>query len=165
MIRDYCESDARAVGILIADTFSKFNLAYASPGERLLLLGPFRHARSEKQAHRERIAETIRAEMVFVADNDREIIGVIRGRTDRLQSLFVREDHHRQGIGRGLVERLESECWRQGATQIRLAATLYAVPFYTRLGYKKSTGLRSARIFNGSGFKYQPMKKVFPDTD
>jgi GNAT superfamily N-acetyltransferase len=159
-IRDYREGDAASVGRLIADTFGEFNLSYASPEDRDRLLGPFRHARSTEQSHREAITEVIWADMVFVAEDGGEIVGVLRGRPDKLQSLFVRKDHHRQGIGRRLVERFEAECCRQGATVIRLQATLYAVPFYIRVGYKRSTGVRSAKIFDGTGFKYQPMKKV-----
>ncbi len=159
-IRHYRESDAQEVGRLIADTFSEFNLAYASPEERGLLLGPFRHARSREKEHQEEIAQVIRAAMVFVAENDGQIVGVLRGKTDKLQSLFVSPDHHRQGIGRRLVEHFEHECLQRGATVIRVQATLYAVPFYTKVGYKKTTGVRVARIFAGSGFKYQPMKKI-----
>jgi GNAT superfamily N-acetyltransferase len=159
-IRDYRESDAPSVGRLIADTFGGFNLSYASPEDRERLLGPFRHARSPEQSHREAIAAVIRADMVFVAEDDGEIVGVLRGRVDKLQSLFVRGDRHRQGIGRMLVERFEEQCRRQGATVIRLQATLFAVPFYIRMGYKRSTGVRSSKIFEGTGFPYQPMKKV-----
>jgi hypothetical protein len=59
-----------------------------------------------------------------------------------------------------LVERFESECIRSGAPVVRLQATLLAVPFYQRLGYVRSTGVRSGRIFEGAGFEYQPMKKA-----
>jgi GNAT superfamily N-acetyltransferase len=106
--------------------------------------------------------------MVLVAADDGEIVGVLRGgRKDKqqrtvLQSLFVKGDHHRQGIGQKLVERFERECLRQGATVIRLAATLYAVPFYIAVGYKRSTGVRPGWSFEGSGLKIQPMRKVFP---
>jgi GNAT superfamily N-acetyltransferase len=167
-LRRYRESDAENVGKLIADTYSEFNLSYASPEERALLLGPFQHARSPEKAHREAIAQVIRAPRVWVAVGDGEIVGVLRGgRKDKrqrtvLQSLFVKGDHHRQGIGRKLVERFERECLRQGATVIRLAATLYAVPFYLSIGYKRSTGVRSGWSFEGSGLKVQPMRKIFP---
>ncbi len=97
--------------------------------------------------------------MVFVAQDGKEIVGVLRGRKGRLASLFVREDHHRQGIGRRLVGRFERECLRQRSTVIRVAATLYAIPFYAAVGYKKSTGLRFGRSFEGRGLKYQPMIK------
>jgi GNAT superfamily N-acetyltransferase len=159
-IRLYRESDANSVGKLIADTYGKFNLAFAPPEQRGLFLGPFQHARSPDKSHQEAIAQVIRSEMVFVAQDGREIVGVLRGRKGRLASLFVREDHHRQGIGRRLVRRFERECLSQGPAVIRVAATLYAIPFYTAVGYKKSTGLRFGRSFEGRGLRYQPMKKV-----
>ena len=159
-VRPYRESDAPSVGWLIADTFSEFNLDYASPEERDLLLGPFRYARSQERSHQAAIAEVIQADVVYVAEAQGEIVGVLRGRTDKLQSLFVRKDHHRQGIGRRLVERFERECRRQEATVIKVQATLHAVPFYHKMGYKRTTGVRMARIFEGTRFPYQPMKKI-----
>jgi len=159
-IRGYRESDARSIGRLIADTYSEFNLSFAPPEGRGPFLGPFRHARSLQKAHQEALARVIRSEMVFVAEDEGEIVGVLRGRKDRLASLFVRGDHHRQGIGRRLVERFEQECLRQRATAIRVAATLYAVPFYLKMGYKRSTGVRSGWSFEGRGLQIQPMRKV-----
>ena len=160
ILRPYCESDAPSVGRLIADTFSAFNLAYASPEERDLLLGPFGHARSPEPYHQAAIAEAIRAEMVYLAQDEAEIVGVLRGRPDKLQSLFVRADHHRQGIGRRLVECYERQCRRQESAAIKVQATLYAVPFYLAMGYRRTTGVRSMRIFEGARFPSQPMKKV-----
>jgi GNAT superfamily N-acetyltransferase len=160
IVRPYRPSDAPGAGRLIADTFGEFNLAYASPAERELLLGPFCHARSQEPHHQEAIAEALEAEMVYVAENEGDVVGILRGRADKLQSLFVRGDHHRQGIGRQLVERFERECLRQGSTAVKVQATLYAVPFYLIMGYKRTTGVRSMRIFDGARFPYQPMKKV-----
>jgi putative acetyltransferase len=159
-IRPYCESDAESVGRLIADTYSRFNLSFASSDELVKLLGPFRHAWSTEPAHREAIAQVVRAPMVLVAEEDGEIIGVLRGRKERLASLFVREDHHRRGIGRRLVEQFEQESIRQEVKEIRVAATLYAIPFYTALGYRPTTGVRNGWSFEGTGLRYQPMKKV-----
>lgn len=161
IIRNYQESDAKSVGILIADTYNEFNLSFAPPEERSAFLGPFQHARSLEKSHQEAIARAIKASMVLVAEKDGEIVGVLRGRKDKLQSLFVRGDLHRQGIGRRLVERFEQACVRQGTQVIRVMSTLYAVPFYQRVGYKKSTGVRSMKSFEGEGLAYQPMKKVF----
>ena len=158
-IRSYTESDAECVGRLIADTYSEFNLSWVPSEELGLFLGPFRYARSEEESHQEAIAQVIRSAMVFVAEDDGEIVGVLRGRKLRLASLFVRGDYHRQGIGRKLVERFEQESLRQGETVIRVAATMYAVPFYLAVGYKRSTGVRTGRSFEGRGLKYQPMRK------
>jgi GNAT superfamily N-acetyltransferase len=159
-IRQYRDSDAAIVGRLIADTYSKFNLSFASPEERLRFLGPFQYAESTQEAHTAEIARAIRAKMVFVADLDGETVGVLRGREDKLQSLFVREDYHRQGVGGRLVERFEEACRRQGSREIKVQATLYAVPFYLAQGYKRTTGVRHMSSFEGRGLKYQPMKKT-----
>lgn len=160
-IRPYEEADAGAAGKLIAATYRDYNLAFLPPEEQSAYLGPFQFADSTEGAHQEAIAEILQAEMIFVAEREPgEIVGILRGRTDRLQSLFVRGDMHHQGIGRRLVERFEQSCLELGGEVIRLASTLYAVPFYQRLGYKKSTGVRTGWSFEGENFRWQPMKKV-----
>lgn len=159
IIREYTDEDASAVGRLIADTYTDFNLGFASTEELGRLLGPFRHARSDDPAHQEAIARVIRSEMVYVAEDAGDIVGVLRGRKERLGSLFVRGDHHRRGIGRRLVELFESECRRREMTVIRVAATEFGVPFYLAMGYKRSTGLRNSRSFEGRGLPVQPMRK------
>lgn len=160
VIRDYAQSDAPDAGMLIAGTFLEFNLNFASPDERAVFLGPFVYARSPKRAHQAAIARAIDSDVVYVADAGGEIVGVLRGRNERLASLFVRGDRHRKGIGRSLVERFEGESRRQGVRVIRVASTLFAIPFYLRLGYKRTTGVRSGRSFEGTGLQYQPMRKV-----
>lgn len=159
-IRCYQENDAQSVGRLIADTYGEFNLSFAPPEERGPFLGPFQHARSAEKAHRDAISEVIRAPMVYVAEEDGEVMGVLRGRRERLASLFVRGDQQRRGIGRRLVERFEQESLEQGTRVVRVAATLYAVPFYLALGYRRSTGIRTGWSFEGRGLKVQPMKKI-----
>jgi predicted N-acetyltransferase YhbS len=77
-----------------------------------------------------------------------------------LGSLFVRKDYHRQGIGCRLVEHFEQACRAEGSQVIRVAATLYAVPFYLKMGYKRSTGVRQSWSFAGHGLPIQPMRKV-----
>jgi GNAT superfamily N-acetyltransferase len=62
-----------------------------------------------------------------------KIVGVLRGRMDRLGSLFVAKSHHYQGVGRLLVERFEEKIIERDGKVIRVASSLYAVPFYERL--------------------------------
>ena len=153
------ETDARAVGRLIADTFGGYNLSHLPPAARDLFLGPFRHAPSEDPAHQAEIAKMIRSEIVLVAVDGDEVVGILRGRAERLGSLFVRGSRHRNGVGRALVARFEELAWRQGGRRIHVAATPYAVPFYLAVGYRRSTGVRRMRVFDGGGYEYQPMKK------
>ena len=159
-IRNYSENDAEEIGQLIADTYSEFNLSFASPEDRNLMLGPFRYAHSSDDAHRKAIIEILRSPMFYVAESSGKIAGILRGRKERLASLFVHKDFHHQGVGRKLVNHFETESVRQRISVIRVAATLYAIPFYLKLGYRKSSGLRNSWSFEGYGFPYQPMKKV-----
>ena len=165
-IRHYCEADTSSVGRLIAETYRTFNLDFATAAEQAELLGPFQFAESPEPTHQMAIAEAIAAPIVLVAEDTGTVAGVLRGgRVDHkqrtvLQSLFVHGRYHRQGIGRQLVARFEQECRNQGVTVIKLASSLYAVPFYLALGYKRTTGLRTLHSFSGRGGAYQPMKKV-----
>ena len=159
-IRPYRSSDAVEVGRLIADTFREFNLAYACSDEQEKLLGPFRHANSDDEAHQADIAKTIRAPWVVVAVDTDEIVGVLRGSPGRLHSLFVSKHHHHAGIGRKLVDVFERRCRKTGAEKVTLLASLYAVPFYQALGYKRTTRVYCGSCFDGTVFPYQPMKKV-----
>jgi len=161
-IRSYRNADAPQVGRLIAETFRRFNLSYAAVSEQEKLLGPFRYADSSHPDHRQRIAETILAPLVLVAEDESTgpILGVLRGSPGRLHSLFVHGDAHRRGIGRGLMTAFEDYVRDNGVDRITLQATLYAVPFYQRLGYKRSTGVRVGHCFEGAGFPYQPMKRT-----
>ncbi len=158
-IRRYRERDAICVGRLIADTYRRFNLGFADPTQTEQLLGPFAQARSRSKANQEAIADAIRAEIVLVAQDGDRIAGVIRGRRDKLQSLFVDECYQRKGVGRRLVAEYEQICLKQGGRVIKLMSTLYAIPFYQAIGYRKTTGVRVMGTFSGDGLPYQPMKK------
>jgi len=165
-IRKYQDSDAVGVGRLIAHTYSDFNLDFATPQEQADLLGPFHFAESKEPAHRAAIAQVLAAPLILVAEEAGVIVAVLRGgRVDQrqrvvLQSLFVDGTHHRRGIGRMLVERFEQECRSSGTMRIKVSATMYAIRFYEALGYKRSTGARTTRSFEGSGLPYQPMIKT-----
>ncbi len=131
-----------------------------APEQLGLFLGPFRHAGSADSVHQAEIAAAIASATVLVAEESGEIVGVLRGRPGRLASLFVRGDHHRRGIGRALVAQFEAECRARGDAAIHVSATVYAMPFYRALGFKRSTGLRAGWSFGGHGLPVQPMKKA-----
>jgi len=165
-IRRYRKSDAQQVGILIADTYKKFNLPDLTREQQNAMLGPFLHARSKEPSHQKAIADALHAPSVWVAEADGAIVGVLRGgRVDELgrtvlQSLFVSGKYHRQGIGQALVGKFEQEYIARGVTVFKLLATIHAVPFYLAMGYKKSTGVRTIHSFEERGLPSQPMKKV-----
>jgi len=98
---------------------------------------------------------------VLVAEDGSDIVGVLRARPGRLQSLFVRRDRHRRGIGRALVDRFERQIRVRESATVKVAATIEGVPFYLAMGYKRTTGIRPCWSFwGGTGLYYQPMKKA-----
>ena len=149
-IRPCKEEDAPEVGRLIASTYCTYNLSHADPQEQDRLLGPFCHAFSDDPKHQEAIRSVVRAPMLYVAEATGQIVGVLRGRANVLASLFVVGEHHGKGFGRTLVERSECDSREQGIEWIRVAATIFAVPFYQKLGYRKTTGIRRCHSFEGT---------------
>ena len=104
VIRPYRKADAESAGKLIAATYSEYNLSFVPPAELGAYLGPFQFADSTDEARQKDIIRVLQAQMIYVAETGQgEIVGILRGRKDRLQSLFVRGDWHHQGIGRRLV--------------------------------------------------------------
>jgi len=164
-IRPAKQKDYESIGTLIAETYSQFNLSHFSPKDIPLFLGPFKHAGSQEKTHQEALANVIASEMLYVAEVNGGIVGVLRGRKERLASLFVRGDHHRQGIGKKLVETFEAESSKLGVKRIKVSATLFGIPFYQAMGYKKSTGLRKSGSFDGQGLVVQPMRKVLGECE
>jgi len=160
IIREYSDRDAVEVGILIKNTYTEFNLAYLPREEQALFLGSFHFAGDQDPKHQAAIDKLIQSQFVFVAEDQREIVGVLRGRIGRLGSLFVVKTHQRERIGQLLVVRFEQEIKSLGGGVIRVASSMYAVKFYKNLGYKKSTGVRKSWSFEGYGFPIQPMRKV-----
>lgn len=56
--------------MLIADTYSEFNLSELRTKEQEAMLGPFLYARSSESSHQKVIAEAIHAPTVLVAEMD-----------------------------------------------------------------------------------------------
>lgn len=95
-----------------------------------------------------------KSEIFFVAVDNKKIVGMIRGGKNRVVNLFVNGKYHKSGIGSKLMEKFERSCIKKGSKDIKLRASIYAVSFYKRVGYKKTTGIR-----NFMGLKICPMKK------
>lgn len=60
----------------------------------------------------------------------------------RIRAFFVDPDYARQGIGRALLERCETEAHAQGFQRFELMGTMTGVPFYRALGYKPGEVVR-----------------------
>lgn len=109
---------------------------------------------SRSYEYRERMWTRILAEqqaetIVYVAEEDGEIVGFVSGGSNRdtdsgytgeLQAIYILESHHGKGIGRGLTSALVSRLLQQGHTSMLLwvlTENHQARRFYEALGGKK----------------------------
>lgn len=90
----------------------------------------------------------------FGAFSNEKLIGIVRGRKNRIVSLFVDGNFHKQGIGKKLISLFERRAKKIGSKEIKIRSSLYAVNFYLKMDYKKTTGIRRYR-----GLVFQPLKK------
>ena len=88
----------------------------------------------------------------FEADNT--LSGLIRGTRDKINSLFVKGNFHKRGIGSLLLQKFEYEAALQGSREIKLKSSVYAVMFYEKMGFRKTSGL-----INYEGLKVYSMQK------
>ena len=158
-IRPYRESDAESVGRLIVDTYSEFNLSFASSEERAKLLGPFRHAWSVEPAHREAIAQVIRPRW-FSSPRKMARSSVCcaaaRNGWRACSSGEIAIGGDRAATGRTIRAGVYPP-GRDGHPGRRDALR---DPLLHRPGIPETTGVRNGWSFGGIGLRYQPMKKV-----
>jgi len=78
---------------------------------------------------------------IFVRDREGEIVAGLHGwtwgGTLGVQTLWVREDLRRGGLGAQILTAAEQEALRRGCRQVHLTTHSYQAPgFYRRLGYE-----------------------------
>jgi len=151
-IRKFRIQDTKEAAKLILKTYGKFCSGDATEEANLRYLTQY-DTRQNKIAELEK--KFRRTKISFVAVVNNSVIGVIRGDEKRIWNLFVNGNYHRRGVAKSLVETFEKEAKKHKAKKIKIIASLYSVPFYVSVGYKKTTGIR-----NYKGIKVQPMKKV-----
>jgi predicted GNAT family N-acyltransferase len=78
----------------------------------------------------------------------------------RIQRMAVIDDVRGQGVGRALLEFLEQEARRRGATKLTLSAQVQAKPFYAKAGYTASGGEQGGEHDDGTGILHQEMQKT-----
>lgn len=148
--RRFNNKDVVAVALLMPKVYKEFNSDEATPEK----IQEFYDYIDPKKNSNKELLQKIKRPIFFVAEDNKKIIGLIRGMPDRVTSLFVEGKYHKQGIGKRLFELFEKDTKKHGAKVIRVRASLFATSFYGKMGFIKSTGQRQFR-----GMKIQPMKK------
>ena len=138
---------------LIKRTYAKYNYKDGSKKAIQRYLNLY-----DPKMNLKRIKEWFFKDTIFyVALSKNKIIGVVRGNKNRIWNLYVDGSYHRKGIGQKLMANFEKEAQLQGSKIIHLRSSLFAVPFYEKLDYKKTTGIRKSQLL--LNLKYQPMAK------
>ncbi|MAE94597.1 MAG: hypothetical protein CL910_08060 [Deltaproteobacteria bacterium] len=95
----------------------------------------------------------------FLAFEGQQPVGTARLRfldgDGTAERVAVRAAQRRFGVGRRLMQALESEARRRSAARVRLNAQLAALPFYEALGYRAFGG-----VFDDAGIPHRAMKKI-----
>jgi GNAT superfamily N-acetyltransferase len=151
-IRRLKKSDIIAVCNLIIETYKKYNHKKSSPK----MLKSYLDTYSPKSNDLEKLfAYFKKSPIQYVALNKQKIIGVVRGRPERLVNLYINGQYHHQGIGGQLISIFEKEAQKRGGKIIKIRSSIFAVPFYQKQGYKKTTGTRKIK-----DLVFQPMQKI-----
>jgi len=100
--------------------------------------------------------ESIRAKEFFVVEENGVIVafGVLNQNISEVEAVYVSPRAGRRGIGLSVLQKLEERAHALGLEELRLNASLNAVPFYKRAGYvaqaeskyRLSTGVEIACI-------------------
>ncbi|MBT3983305.1 MAG: GNAT family N-acetyltransferase [Bacteriovoracaceae bacterium] len=148
-IRKFQKKDTVPSAELIYQVFKKYNgndyFDLKGVNEVLDLLD------AKKRSTADLMVMFSRSSIVYVAEEGKQIIGVIRGSKNKITSLMVDGRFHKRGVGKKLIEKFEADAISLGGEFIKIRSSLFAVSFYQAQGFKKNTGIRKfmgLKVFN-----------------
>jgi GNAT superfamily N-acetyltransferase len=99
-------------------------------------------------------------EVFFLAARDDTVLGFAARRAAEITALYVHPAATRQGVGGALLTAVEASAWADGHRTLRLDASLPAVPFYRRRGYREVSPV-SHTLRDGTPLAAVRMDKTF----
>jgi len=151
-IRKFKKADTRKVALLIIKTFRKFNTKKRH--KKGAVQKYINYYDTKKNSFNKLYKNISKTPIFFLAIDKEKIVGIIRGKSQRIINLYVDGGYQKKGIGKALINKFEKEARKNKSKEIKIRASSYAVPFYKKMGYKKTTGIR---FF--IGLIINPMKK------
>lgn len=109
-----------------------------------------------------RLEERLLATVSFVAEEDGRLVGFASLDPDaaELDFLYVHPSFAARGIGRALSDTVDREAALRGVLELRLTASLNAVPVYERLGYVREGVFE--KTLDGVHIQCLRMRKTLP---
>lgn len=137
-IRKFKKTDIYQIADLIKKVFKEFN----TKGQTKKAIKAYLAYYDTKNNLKGTTKNFLKSKIFFVATQKNKIIGVVRGNKERITNLYIDGHYHKRGIGRKLMHIFEKSAKKTGSSQIKIRSSLFAVPFYQKIGYKKTTGIR-----------------------
>lgn len=125
-IRRAVESDAEAISQLIVQTLRLSNAADYPPEVIDRVAANFDVAG---------VRALMASRAVFVALDEARVVATASLADDVVRSVFVLPEMQGRGLGKALMNHVEGVARTAGVQQLRVPASLTAVPFYVALGY------------------------------
>lgn len=148
--RKLIKKDINEVALLITGVYEKYCKDEASKN----IIDNFKSNLNPQLYDEKNLYNKIKRNIMFVASDNNKIIGVIIGDLGKINKLFVDGNYHKQGIAKKLYNLLENKNKKMKVNEIKVKSSIYALKFYQKQGFKKTTGLR-----NYYGMSNFPMKK------
>jgi len=126
-IRRAKPSDAKEISILRRKTIEKIN----SKDYPKSVIKFLKRKNSESE-----ILKRIKERELFVAIEDKKIIGTADLEGNKIGGVFIRTDRIGKGIGKKLMQFIENYAKKKGIKKLKLYPTRTAHDFYIKLGYK-----------------------------
>ncbi|KAB0546284.1 GNAT family N-acetyltransferase [Pseudomonas argentinensis] len=125
-IRRALDSDAEAISQLIVQTLRLSNAQDYPPAVIDRVVANFDAAG---------VRGLMASRQVFVALDGARVVGTASLAGDVVRSVFVLPERQGRGVGKALMRHVEGVARAAGVGQLRVPASLTAVPFYSALGY------------------------------
>lgn len=91
----------------------------------------------EKSFSTEAIRVLLNQRQVFVATHDKHVVATASLDQDVVRSVFVDPDHQGRGLGKQLMETIQSVAQEAHIEVLRVPSSITAEAFYFKLGYRK----------------------------
>jgi len=127
------------------------------------LLGKQSYSKEEanaliKASSPQEISERWAGRETFVATEEGKIVGVAGLKGDKVKNVFVQVPSHGKGIGKFLIEKIESLAKERELKKLWVEASLDAEKFYLKMGFKKITQFKK-KMPDGTKVRMLKMKK------
>ncbi|MDP8998103.1 MAG: GNAT family N-acetyltransferase [Pseudomonadota bacterium] len=127
-IRAAISEDIPTLRALIERSIRRLNAKEHSPESMELVCSLF----TEERLHRD-----LQRRDIFIMENHELPVGTISLGEGKLHSLFVEPEHAGKGYGSRLVTHIEEFARSRKLRKLSLNASLTAIPFYEKMGYRK----------------------------